>query len=527
MGGTRTGREIELKLEVPTEQLTALLRSPKLRELTTEAPRRQTLRSVYYDTRDLALWRSGLVLRVRAAGRRRIVGVKTRGVTRGGLVDRDELEGPLAGSAPDPGRVAPARLLASIGAVGLRRRVARAAAGQPLLPRVETRFRRSTLRPRLGTAVVELALDVGEVRAGRSRLPIREVELELVSGPIRALFDLALRLADEAELRPFPLGKAERGFARLLGEEAAPVRARRVRLERGASLDATIRAVLSECMRHLAANQPSAERGRDPEGIHQMRVGARRLRSALELFDAWLQPRVAGSLSAELRWLAGELGRARDLDVFIEETLGPTLARRPEDAGLLALRRAARAARSDAGAQVRSGLRSRRYALLVLRLGRFIEGASLRRAGVGPLEVPALPEARRLLRQRARRVRQLGSRLERLSARDRHRLRIRAKRLRYAIELLAPLFPGKAPARMARRLAELQDALGRLNDLVSVEMLLEGLRERTGAGIRPVAARAEGFVLGYAAHSAATGRAELARAWRRVARSAPFWKGRS
>ena len=524
MQAAAAGREIELKLEVAAEDLPALLASPRLRELAEGRPRRQTLWSVYYDTADLALWRSGLVLRVRAAGRRRIVGVKTRGVVRGGLVAREEVEAPLAGEATDPRRAAPAVLLASIAEPRLRRAIEVAAAGGRLVPRVATQFRRSTLRVRLGSALVELALDQGEVRAGRARLPIRELELELLSGSARALFDVALRLAADVTLRPSALGKAERGFARLLGEEAAPVRAEPIALPRNASLDATLRAVLGECLRHLTANQPAAERGRDAEGVHQMRVGARRLRSALRLFDARLPPRAAHALSSELRWLAGELGRARDLDVFLGETLGPILAGRPEDAGLATWRDAAEAARAEAYAAVRTALASPRYALLVLRLGRVVEAPLFRRAGRATTrEARAQPEARRLLRHLAGRMHDLGKRLDQLSAHDLHRLRIRTKRLRYASELLGPLFDGKAPARTARRLAELQDALGHLNDLTNAEALAGQLRERIGDAASPATARAEGFVLGYAARSAAAGRAELAHAWQRVARIEPFW----
>ena len=523
-----TGREVELKLEVAAADLPALLATKALRELAEERPRRQTLYSVYYDTKDLALWHGGLVLRLRAAGRRRIVGVKTHGVVRGGLVARAEVEAPLAGGAADPRRAAPAALLASIPEPRLRRAVERAAAGARLVPRVTTEFQRSSLRLRLGTALVELALDRGEVRAGRARVPIRELELELLAGPARALFDVALRLAADVELRPSALGKAERGFARLLGEEAAPVRAQPIALARNATLEATLQAVLGECLRHLTGNQPAAARGRDLEGVHQMRVGTRRLRSALRLFDAWLPPRVAHALSSELRWLGGELGRARDLDVFLVDTLAPMLAGRSDDAGLAAWRDAAEAARAEAYAAVHTALGARRYALLVLRLGRFVESPSFRRAGGVPArEARAQPEARRLLRRLAGRMLELGERLDQLSAKDLHRLRIRAKRLRYATELLGPLFEGKAPARTARRLAELQDALGHLNDLVNAEALIGQLRGRIGAAASPATARAEGFVLGYAARSAAAGRAEIAHAWQRVARIDPFWKGRS
>ncbi len=519
------GREVELKLEVAgSADPTELLRSPRLAELAAGRPRRQALRSVYYDTPDLSLWREGLVLRVRELGRGRIVGVKTRGVVRGGLVAREEVEAPLVGDVADLRRVPRARLFDAIPEPRLRRAVEKAAAGQPLAARVETRVERIALLLRLAEATIELALDQGEVHAGRSRLPIRELELELLSGPPRALFDVALRLAPDLELRPSSLGKAERGFALLLGKEPAPARAEPIALRHDAPLEETIRLVLGECLRHLTQSQRAAERGDDPEGVHQMRVGARRLRSALGLFEPWLLARTARALSEELRWLARALGRARELDVFLSDLIGPLARSRPDDKGLAALCEAADAARGDAYTAVRRALASRRYSRLVLRLGRFVE-APFRRGDLVALQTPARRAARRVLRRRAEKMHELGERLGALPPRDLHRLRIRTKRLRYAIELVGPLFGEKSSARMARRLAVLQDALGHLNDLASAEALLVQLRERSGAAAMAMV-RAEGFVLGYAERSSAAGRAELADAWQRVSRSEPFWRSR-
>jgi triphosphatase len=517
------GREVELKLEIGAADAARLLRHPRLRELAAGRPRSRRLWNVYFDTDELGLWRNGLVLRVRAAGRRRIAGVKTHGEVRGGLVAREEVERPLPGPAADPRRIPETALLAAIGEPRLRSAVEKAANGEKLVPRVATDYRRTTLPLQLGTARIELALDVGETRAGRSRIPIQELELELLSGPTRALFDVALLLAADLELRPAPLGKSERGFVRLLGEETAPVRAERIELPDGATLDLVLRAVLGECMRHWADNQPAVENG-DAEGVHQMRVGVRRLRSALRLFREWLPVREREALNGELRWLAGVLGRVRDVDVFLDETLGPMLADRPEDAGLAALHEAARTAREDALAELHAALQSRRHAVLLLRLGRLVETIASGRSAAQLRRVRAEPEARRLLRHLAERLFELGEKLDQLSLPELHRLRIRAKRLRYAVELLGPLFAGKAAGRAARRLSDLQDALGHLQDLASAEAQIRALRERGGAAASPETLRAEGFVLGYAARSSAAGRAALTRAWRRVTHIRPFWR---
>ena len=235
-------------------------------------------------------------------------------------------------------------------------------------------------------------------------------------------------------------------------------------------------------------------------------------------------PRAAEALTDELRWLGRELGRARDLDVFTLELLGPLAERQPEDEGLAALRNAAGGARGEAYDAVRAALQSRRFTLLVLQLGRFAEGGVLRRGRVAALEAPARRALRPLLRERAARMQELGGRLEHLSPPELHRLRIRAKRLRYAIELVGPLFDGRHALRSARRLAELQDALGRLNDLTNAEALLASLRERLGPAASTQTVRAEGFVLGYAARSAAAGRDALGEVWRRAARLGPLWR---
>jgi inorganic triphosphatase YgiF len=513
-GASGTSREIELKLEFSEADRTRLLRHPYLREISEGRAATRSLRSVYFDTRDLSLWKSGLVLRVRSIGRRRILGVKTRGIERGGLVSRVECEAPLAAG------VGPSGLAASIPDEPLRLAIEKAAGDRPLRPSVETRVRRTTRRLRHGRATIELALDVGEVQAGRRRLPIREVELELLRGPTRALYDVALRLAQDVALRPSPLGKAERGFRHLLGTEAASSHARLPTFPRGASLEQVITVVLGECLRQITANQVAIEQG-SASGVHQMRVGTRRLRAALRSFRDQLPVRETAALSSELRWLAGTLGEARDLDVFLEETLAPATRRRPRDRGLAALRAAAERERSGAYARTRQALASARYAALLLRLGRFIDGAGFRRRAGAGLGRPARPLVRRLLRQRAAPVLRLGKRLGELTPAQQHRLRIRAKRLRYATELLAPLLDRRTAKRTARRLGALQDVLGHLNDQATAEALLTRLHTHASS---PEISRAEGFVSGFAARSAALELERLERTWRRVAKLRLFRK---
>jgi CHAD domain-containing protein len=278
--------------------------------------------------------------------------------------------------------------------------------------------------------------------------------------------------------------------------------------------------VLGECVRQIAANQIAIEGGSRAEGVHQMRVGVRRLRSALRLFRNRLPVRETAALNDELRWLAGVLGEARDLDVFIGELLGPLTRRRPADRGLASLQAAAQRKRRLAYTKVRRTLTSNRYAALLLRLGRFVDGGGFRRGTRSDLGGSARPVVRRLLRRRAARVLRLGAKLEQLSMEELHQLRIRAKRLRYATELLAPLLDRRAAKRASRRLTDLQKLLGHLNDQATAEALVTSLRTRAPS---PEVSRAEGFVSGFAARSAALGRDGLTRAWRRVEKLDAVW----
>jgi CHAD domain-containing protein len=127
---------------------------------------------------------------------------------------------------------------------------------------------------------------------------------------------------------------------------------------------------------------------------------------------------------------------------------------------------------------------------------------------------------RRLLRHRAAPVLRLGERLEELSDEELHQLRIRAKRLRYATELVAPLLDRRAAKRASRRLAGLQNLLGHLNDQAMAEAVVKSLRTSAPS---PEVSRAEGFVSGFAARSAALGRNRLERAWRRLEKLGAFW----
>jgi inorganic triphosphatase YgiF len=173
---------------------------------------------------------------------------------------------------------------------------------------------------RKGESEWTLDVDVGRIIAGDRSSSIHEVELELREGVPARLFEFALLLQERLDLHPAVRSKAERGYALARGEGAAAHPPRRVRLEPDATLADALAAILSHCVAHFTANADCAREAVDPEGVHQMRVGVRRARAALALFEPLLPTERLRFFRSELRWVARELGAARDLDVV---TLGP------------------------------------------------------------------------------------------------------------------------------------------------------------------------------------------------------------
>ena len=235
-----------------------------------------------------------------------------------------------------------------------------------LVATFETRFKRQAMlvewpdANRL-PAQIEVAFDRGAIRAGGGEVPICEIELELKRGQARSLFELAQSLRALAPLRLQPLDKAARGYGLVTGAPPAWHKAEAVKLDENMQVEDALQRILGGCVRHWVQNEGAAQDGRDPEGLHQLRVALRRLRSALTLFKTAIGPQARADWTGELRWLLGPLGPARDLDVFTTETLAPVRAARAGDDALDALAELAADGRWRAHQGVRDTLASERY----------------------------------------------------------------------------------------------------------------------------------------------------------------------
>lgn len=248
------------------------------------------------------------------------------------------------------------------------------------------------------------------------------------------------------------------------------------------SLDQTASEAFATIMAHnfayLTEWEEAARTWDDIEGVHQFRVTIRRMRSALTLFQNAIPKPVTEPIGEEMRWIAGELGLARDLDVFISEGLAAVASKLPltgaEKLRLLAEQRRARAYTE----QVQSMLDSERYGRFKQDFGNWLndkawERAELRKKEAKRLSMNILPYSRKLLDKQERRVLAAGSHVDRDDAAAMHQLRIECKKLRYAAEFFRPLFAGMDI--FISHMKGLQDLLGTMNDVAVTQDLLEEL----------------------------------------------------
>ena len=225
--------------------------------------------------------------------------------------------------------------------------------------------------------------------------------------------------------------------------------------------------------RMLLASEEGARLGADPERLHEMRVASRRLRAAFSLFREYLPAR-GESLRRELTRLGRALGIVRDLDVRLAQLAAWRRDSTPGDAPAFEAIEALLVKRRDAArVKLVRLLDTPRHKKMTGRLAEFVRRGPGTRPALG--KRPAVETAAELLELRYRKVRKAGKRLGPTSHPDDfHRMRIRTKRLRYALEFHEPLYDGEVRSMIAR-LTTLQDLLGEHQDLHVGSLQLEAL----------------------------------------------------
>lgn len=512
--------EIELKLALDEAALRRLPKLPIVAAHSLYKPVARRLRSTYFDTPDLALQRHGIGIRLRREGRRSLQTVKYEDASSAGLHQRREWEYLSPPNKFD---------FSAIDAPEVRDLLQRADLQRDLRAVFTTDFRRTQRILRFDSDEIELSIDRGMVRAESSSDPISEVELELKSGNVGRLFEVAGALNAALKLRLEPRSKAERGYRLFTGAQRAPSKAISPALESQMPVSKAFAIIVRSCLTHLQANEMGLLDGDDVEYLHQARVALRRLRSAITVFGALIPKAVSADVVQQLRWLTKELNDARNCDVFVTETLPPILQAHSESGGLIWLRDACVALQREQREHARAAVSSPRYQSMLLGLGAWLAThAWSAQAPPQALAGPIQEYAKAVLEKRHRSLRKRGKHLDRLTVEERHALRIAAKKLRYAADFFSHLFAKRDVQRYVRALANLQDVLGSLNDAATTTGLLEAVASMSmeGSVAQPEFAQRQqalGIVEGWVSSNSYKSLGLLNQTWQAFKQTHCFW----
>lgn len=443
--------EFELKLEIPPARVKAVEAAVRRGQAAS-----QRLQARYFDTAEGALAACGVVVRLRKEGQRWVQTAKAPG---GRALERLEHNVALAyRGAPllDLGRHAGTPMDEPI------RQALKLKPGDafPALALVfETDITRLSRLVRAHGAMVEIALDSGRLSAGERSLPVRELELEFKRGQPGGAVMLARTWCLQHGLWLSSVSKSMKGQRLAQGQDfGEAVSAELPRFARKASGREMAAAVVSACLDQVLANASDVAGGCTGEDhIHQLRVGLRRLRTALRELDT-LAGDWGGPWETPLATVFRELGMHRDRDYLLHKLQGQIAA-----AGGPPLDwRDALGALPDAGESVRSP--AFQQALLGL-IGFVHAGAA------APDPAPDLPTPKKAVRKRFSKLHKQvlvqGKQFMDLPEAEQHGLRKRLKRLRYLAEFSQPLFSGRKLKAYLAALKPLQDALGAYHDEVA------------------------------------------------------------
>jgi CHAD domain-containing protein len=474
-----------------------------------------TIKSTYYDTTGGRLKREGLALRVQEQD-----GQHTQMVMLAGVSGRPPFADHEWEDLVDGGREA-----------------LRPLSGRAHLPEVfsdpELRARfttvvRHTLRmiEPDGSTQIAGTVETGEIRTaeGARTEPICEVGLRLMRGDPSALYETGLHLLEIVPLRIEPRNKVERGYCLLEDTTAKPQIQYSLPfgLKSGLTVEECLQKAGLDCLTVFLRNEAAALAD-VPDGVHQMRVAVRRLRSVVATMRRTLPPQQYEWVSHELRWMANILGPARNWDVFSSSLLAPVKAALFSEQDLEKLCRICEQERQSAHDKANAAIRSSQYTAALLKLSQWFASCSWRNQPVS--QQSALLVARiedvapNSIERRFKKAVKAANRFDQLTLQQRHEFRISIKKLRYTIEFFRDLFDNNQVSEFVGRLKPLQDDMGYANDVRVAHELMANLQISDDVDL----ARAGGVVLGWHNRGLTDLDRTLRKHVRRFRRAQPFW----
>ncbi len=465
------------------------------------------LTDTYLDTEDWRLYRAGYALRVRRKGSNKTSELTMKSLApagSGGKVRRREISERVRngdGGFPD--------LSEARGPAGERLRAL--TGSHEVRPLFEIRTRRRTFSLRLeaqedsvesGTAgddssgeivqdasgnvrragdgprVAEIALDATEIRLDNGEGPahLSRVEVEVDEEAPAEVSEFVEEMRRSLELEPTTTSKYEAG---LYAADLSPDGDQDFGpddIDASMSAGEVAFAILRRQFAAMLAHEPGTRLGEDPEELHDMRVATRRMRAALKLFSGAL-PEQAGFYRHELKWVAGALGEVRDLDVQIEHLEELSSGQEEDREAFGEVVEALQDRRAEVRERMLEALDSDRYERFVSSFaGMLRRGPEGEEHEEGVANEPVVAVAPDLVSRRYKKWRKTGRNLsEESPPEEYHEFRKEGKRLRYALEFLGDVYGDKPTARLVKPLKELQDGLGRHQDLIVAAELLENV----------------------------------------------------
>jgi CHAD domain-containing protein len=306
-------------------------------------------------------------------------------------------------------------------------------------------------------------------------------------------------------------------------------KARKPTLLPSTSADDALAENVTRAVDHMRANEACVLARAHIEGVHQMRVASRRLRSSLALYRPFIPDDQRRYLNTELKWLINEMGPARDWDVFVDETLGPVAAQFPDDSALKDLCKAADKRRDQAYSRAQTAIKTQRYVGLTMLLGAWSKGhrwndGTVTTENRRQLARPATELAQTLLDELWTTVKEAGDGFETLTGEARHDLRLHIKKLRYGMEFFESLYRKSQAGPYLLVVKSLQDSLGVDNDIFVAQGLLKPL-VKSVPGRKPAAFRhAIGLIIGWHSHIGSERAQKSLSSWDRFVNGKPFWR---
>lgn len=454
--------ETELKLRIAPEYLAGLKRHPLLRLHQQSRPHTRRVYSIYFDTPKLKLQQAGIALRLRRSGRRWVQTLKGGGEVQGGLHQRLEWETAVRGPALEPDKLAQVQIPDGLSLRNVH-------------PVFVTDISRNSRIMQWQGAQIELSIDQGEITTAHERVPLCEIELELLTGSPVQLFGLALEIFNVVPCELETVSKAEQGYRLHAGMALSPVRSSAVKLKRQETAAAAMQRLIWSVMLQVQGNLAGLAKEQNEEYLHQLRVGLRRLRLILRIAYSMHQCEVLDSFRQEFSRLCKALGTVREWDVLMANILQPLCNRMPQDGNLHALLETGRQLREDRYHALMQEVTMHDWQSLLLRFGMWMLGDYWEKFTAD--NIPAEQYAVLQLDFFAGRLTQAAQNVDYQDAARLHEMRILAKKLRYGSEFFASMFGRHKVEKYLAILNALQDVLGQINDDTVALGLLETLSQ--------------------------------------------------